>query len=88
MSNYPNMSYCQFENTMLAMEQVIGTLEAKGGGALRKMGRDEQRAMSRLYDLCQSYLCLANDAWDEARDEEWDGQPDEAQEWHDYDPDC
>jgi hypothetical protein len=19
---------------------------------------------------------------------EWDGQPDEAQEWHDFDPDC
>lgn len=22
------------------------------------------------------------------RDTEWDGQPDEAQEWHDFDPDC
>lgn len=21
-------------------------------------------------------------------DQEWDGQPDEAQEWHDFDPDC
>jgi len=21
-------------------------------------------------------------------DDEWDGQPDEAQEWHDFDPDC
>jgi hypothetical protein len=21
-------------------------------------------------------------------DEEWDGQPDEAQEWYDFDPDC
>ena len=20
--------------------------------------------------------------------DEWDGQPDEAQEWHDFDPDC
>lgn len=25
---------------------------------------------------------------DEDEDEEWDGQPDEAQEWYDYDPDC
>lgn len=28
---------------------------------------------------------------DEVEDEdepEWDGQPDEAQEWHDFDPDC
>ena len=21
-------------------------------------------------------------------DDDWDGQPDEAQEWHDFDPDC
>jgi len=21
-------------------------------------------------------------------EDEWDGQPDEAQEWHDFDPDC
>lgn len=25
---------------------------------------------------------------DSEEDEEWDGQPDEAQEWHDFDPDC
>jgi len=25
---------------------------------------------------------------DEDEDEEWDGQPDEAQEWYDFDPDC
>ena len=24
----------------------------------------------------------------EDADEEWDGQPDEAQEWYDFDPDC
>ena len=25
---------------------------------------------------------------EEDEDEEYDGQPDEAQEWHDFDPDC
>lgn len=25
---------------------------------------------------------------EEAESEEWDGQPDWAQEWHDFDPDC
>lgn len=25
---------------------------------------------------------------DEEYNEEWDGQPDEAQEWHDFDPEC
>lgn len=35
-----------------------------------------------------------NEEWDnswESSDEEepeWDGQPDEMQEWHDFDPDC
>ncbi len=26
--------------------------------------------------------------WDEPYEPEYDGQPDEAQEWHDFDPDC
>lgn len=25
---------------------------------------------------------------DELYEPEWDGQPDEAQEWYDFDPDC
>lgn len=25
--------------------------------------------------------------WEES-DSDWDGQPDEMQEWHDFDPDC
>jgi len=28
-----------------------------------------------------------NGSWN-ATDDDYDGQPDEAQEWHDYDPDC
>lgn len=26
--------------------------------------------------------------WDESYEPDYDGQPDEAQEWHDFDPDC
>lgn len=26
--------------------------------------------------------------WDESDEDEDDGQPDERQEWHDFDPDC
>ena len=33
-------------------------------------------------------FCNANDIQLDEEDEEYDGQPDEAQEWHDYDPDC
>ena len=27
-------------------------------------------------------------SWDEDYEDEYDGQPDEAQEWYDFDPDC
>ena len=36
-------------------------------------------------------MCLANDLLigeDEEEDDEWDGQPDEAQEWESFDADC
>ena len=41
---------------------------------------------------------IKDDNWEETEsddghrelyeEDEWDGQPDEAQEWHDFDPDC
>ena len=30
MSNYPNMSYCQCENTLLALRQVVNTMVEEG----------------------------------------------------------
>jgi len=33
-------------------------------------------------------MCLANDLLLEDEEDEDDGQPDEAQEWHDFDPEC
>jgi hypothetical protein len=48
-------------------------------------------------DMCLAYMseddvkdmCRANDLLPEdEEDEECDGQPDEAQEWADFDPDC
>jgi hypothetical protein len=34
-------------------------------------------------------MCLANDLLiGEDYEDEYDGQPDEAQEWYDFDPDC
>jgi hypothetical protein len=34
-------------------------------------------------------MMRANDILDEdEEDDEYDGQPDEAQEWHDFDPEC
>jgi hypothetical protein len=33
-------------------------------------------------------MMLANDLVEDESDEEYDGQPDEAQEWADFDADC
>jgi hypothetical protein len=49
-----------------------------------------------LAEMCLMYMgeddvkgmCLANDLLLEDEEDEDDGQPDEAQEWHDFDPEC
>ena len=45
--------------------------------AMAWMSEDDVAAMMR-----------ANDILDEEDDEDYDGQPDEAQEWADFDPNC
>jgi hypothetical protein len=41
---------------------------------------------AEVKDMCRSNDILPEDEQDE--DDEWDGQPDEAQEWADFDPEC
>lgn len=89
MSNYPNMSYCMNENTLLAMQQILTAMQEEGVDFLRDMTREERRAWNELYNACESFLSLSDDlAEEEQREPERDGQPDEAQEWYDYDPEC
>ena len=89
MSNYPNMSYCMCENTLLALKQVLEAMENEGPMFLKDMNRDELRAYRSLFEYCESFLTMAEELDDEvARDEDYDGQPDEAQEWYDFDPEC
>ena len=89
MSNYPNMSYCMCENTLSALDQVLTAMQEEGPQFLRDMSRDERRAFQELFNACESFLTLAEELEDEAeRESEWDGQPDEQQEWADFDPDC
>jgi hypothetical protein len=61
------------------MDEGILTAEAVAEMALAYMSEDDVKGM-----------CLANDIIDEEDDEdnEYDGQPDEAQEWADFDADC
>lgn len=87
MSNYPNMSYCQCSNTLLAMNQILNAMREEGPMFLQDMSREERQAFQALFNACEDFLNLSEELQDEYESER-DGQPDEAQEWHDFDPDC
>jgi len=57
MSNYPNMSYCAFENTAAAIRQLIGMLgDAIDEGEPREMSSQyEQRAFDEMHELIRSF---------------------------------
>jgi len=60
-SNYPNMSYCMFQNTVGAMNQILEAIdEAKMGDGVLDffdgMGRAERRSLQHLYDQCQQFM--------------------------------
>jgi len=87
MSNYPNMSYCMCENTLLAMRQITSAMQEKGTYFLSEMGREERRAFEAIFDECEAFMTLTEEL-EYAERQESDGQPDEAQEWESFDPDC
>lgn len=87
MSNYPNMSYCMCENTLGALRQVMEAMEHEGPMFLKELNRTEKRAFQELFNMCESFLTLSEELEAE-RESECDGQPDEAQEWESFDPDC
>lgn len=87
MSSYPNMSYCMCENTLLAMKQVVGAMQDEGPMFLKEMNKDERRAFEAMFDMCEAFMTMTEELEYEERQER-DGQPDEAQEWADFDPEC
>jgi hypothetical protein len=50
------------------------------------LNRTEKAAYEYMRELCQNFLDCA-DRLEQAEDDA-DGQPDEAQEWESFDPDC
>ena len=88
MSNYPNMSYCMCNNTLLALRQVVDAMNDEGPMFLREMSRDERRSFEQLFSMCEDFMSLSEELQSEYEREERDGQPDEAQEWADFDPEC
>lgn len=66
MSNYPNMSYCMFENTRLAMDQIMETLqEAFNEGDIKdfinNLSHSERRAFQELYQICEQFNSISEE---------------------------
>lgn len=77
----------EYTNKLLdAIEQGLLSPQAVVEMAVSYMSEDEVHDMMRINDLL--YYLDAEEDEDEDEDEEWDGQPDEAQEWYDFDPEC
>lgn len=87
MSDYPNMSYCMCNNTLLALRQVVEAMQDEGVDFLHELRKDERRSFEELFEMCQSFMELTEELEYKERQES-DGQPDEQQEWADFDPDC
>jgi hypothetical protein len=82
------MSYCMCNNTLLALKQVVEAMNDEGPMFLREMSRDERRSFEQLFSMCEDFMSMSEELQAEYEREERDGQPDEAQEWADFDPDC
>ena len=60
------------------MDEGLVTAQAVAEMALAYMSEDDVADMMRRNDILD----------EDELDEEWDGQPDEAQEWESFDADC
>lgn len=65
MSNYPNMSYCMCENTLLAMKQIVDAMNDEGPMFLHDMNREERRAFQALFNMCEDFMSLSEELEDE-----------------------
>ena len=61
------------------MDEGLISAEAVAEMALAYMSEDDVADMMRANDILDE---------EDEEDDEYDGQPDEAQEWYDFDPEC
>jgi len=74
--NYPNMSYCINQNTLLALQQVLNAMREEGADFLRDLSRDEKWAFNDLFVACQEFADLAEELQDEVDRGEYDDSMD------------
>lgn len=72
MRNNPNMSYCQFENTLAAMQQCMETLSIAldDGEKLNFSSAEEKSAFMRMQQHCESMMSLMDEYHDIVANEE------------------
>lgn len=59
MRDFPNMSYCAFENTAKAIDQCMGIIEAAlEEGEPLELNTYEQRPFAAMYDKLQAFMTL------------------------------
>jgi uncharacterized protein HemY len=61
MRDYPNMSYCMFQNTEAAMAQILDAMRnaaaADGLASFYKdLSREERNSLQALVHACEEYL--------------------------------
>ena len=56
--NYPNMSYCMFENTESALEQCVDAMANAGNMDDLDMHHAEHAAFLRMRNLCRDFLAF------------------------------
>lgn len=59
--DYPNMSYCMFQNTLSAMRQILESVDQEGQTILEEMDHREKLAFRELYGACEAFLEVAED---------------------------
>lgn len=74
MKDYPNMSYCMFENTYSAMMQILDALrEAEANGELEQfhhdLSKEERFNFNQLRYACEEYLDVMHALEDPQEDE-------------------
>ena len=75
-NRYPNMSYCMFENTLLAMGQLLDHMNYaldKGPNEVKEflddMSKEELTSFRELFNMCREYIKLAEDIESSETDE-------------------
>jgi hypothetical protein len=83
----PNMSYCRFQNTSQDLRDCVDVLQEAYDLPELDLSREELSSLKWMRELCEQFL-EESERLLNAESEDFDGQPDEAQEWHDFNPDC